>query len=68
MDLIITNDKILFNEIQIIESIAKTCDHLAINVIIDYPKYIKYKLEVKEILDINESGLKIFKNKLSLID
>jgi hypothetical protein len=38
LDLIITNDKILFNEIQVIESIAKTCD-LAINAIIDCPKY-----------------------------
>jgi hypothetical protein len=38
LDLIITNDKILFNEIKVIESIAKTCD-LAINAIIDCPKY-----------------------------
>jgi hypothetical protein len=53
---------------QIIESISKTCDHFATKATINCPNHTNYDSDVNQVLDLNQNAIKLFENKLGLID
>jgi hypothetical protein len=69
LDLIITNDKKLFEKVIIRENIAESCDHFSLlTSIIVSNENPKKESKIKYIIDLNDQNIDDFNRNMSLID